>query len=301
MDSQAGAMVVASFAADALALGVHWIYDTDRVAREFGPVKSYLKPGPDSYHPSKPLGGFTHYGDQMLVLLESLAEKGGFDLHDFAKRWKDLFTDYDGYYDKATKATLENLMQGRGPEASGSSSTDLAGGSRVAPLVYVYRNDLDGLVAAVKAQTVMTHNNPLVVSCAEFLARTAWKVLQGLTPTEAMQDVVREPFAQKELVAFVDQGMASVKEDTVTAVKRFGQVCGADGAFPSTVHLVLKYEKDLREGMIQNVLAGGDSSGRGMAVGMIVGAHLIEEALPQEWKDGLKAYGRITELLSRLP
>ena len=33
-------------------------------------------PAQDGYHPTKPLGGQTHYGDQTLVLLESLLTLG---------------------------------------------------------------------------------------------------------------------------------------------------------------------------------------------------------------------------------
>jgi hypothetical protein len=35
-------MVLTSFAGDALALGAHWICDSDRIAREFGRVERFL-------------------------------------------------------------------------------------------------------------------------------------------------------------------------------------------------------------------------------------------------------------------
>ncbi len=46
-------MVLASFAADSLALGVHWIYDTDKIKKDFGRVDTLRKPLRDSYHPTK--------------------------------------------------------------------------------------------------------------------------------------------------------------------------------------------------------------------------------------------------------
>ena len=36
MQDNARAMVLASFAADSLALGVHWIYDASKIANEYG-------------------------------------------------------------------------------------------------------------------------------------------------------------------------------------------------------------------------------------------------------------------------
>jgi hypothetical protein len=44
MTTQATAMVLASFAADSLALGAHWIYDTAEIDRRFGRVDRLLKP-----------------------------------------------------------------------------------------------------------------------------------------------------------------------------------------------------------------------------------------------------------------
>ncbi len=103
MTSKAKTMVLASFAADSLALGVHWIYDAARIASEYGRVESFLKPKENSYHSTKDMGEFTHYGDQQVVLLESLAAKKSFDLNDFSERWQNLFRNYKGYFDGPPK------------------------------------------------------------------------------------------------------------------------------------------------------------------------------------------------------
>jgi hypothetical protein len=44
-------------------------------------------------------------------------------------------------------------------------------------------------------------------------------------------------------------------------------------AFPATVHLIAKFEDRLEEGMIENVMAGGDSAGRGLLADLVLGAH----------------------------
>ena len=48
------------------------------------------------------------------------------------------------------------------------------------------------------------------------------------------------------------------------------------------------------------MMAGGDSAARGMAVGMVLGAHLGVEAIPQEWIEGLKKREEIEELLYKI-
>ena len=294
-------MVLASFVADSLALGVHWIYDTEQIEKEFGRVDTLLTPGSDSYHPTKERGEFTHYGDQTLVLLESLAAKRGFDLDDFATRWRRLFERYDGYYDQATKATLQNFSLEKGPVDAGSPSNDLSGASRVAPLVFCYQDDLDTLVEAARDQTRMTHNNPDVIDGAEFFARVSWLVLRGTPPIPAIEEVSNERFDKSSLWHWVRDGIESKDVESVSAIARFGQSCHVDDAFAGVVHLIAKYENNLEEALVQGVMAGGDSAGRGMVVGMVLGAHLGEQGLPGHWVSGLQRRREIVDLLDKLP
>jgi ADP-ribosylglycohydrolase len=293
-------MVLASFAADSLALGVHWIYDAAKIKRDFGRVDTLRKPLPGSSHSTKDVGEFTHYGDQTFVLLQSVASQRGFELSDFSKRWQALFKAYRGYYDQATKKTLQNLAQGISIEEAGSSSTELSGAARIAPLVFLYYKDPETLVTAAKAQTRMTHNNPMVIDSAEFFARLCCKVLGGTAPAEAMSEVADQRFKGSPLSAWVKEGMNSAGEESVSAIARFGQSCHAEDAFPSVVHSIAKYEKDLKEALVQTVMAGGDSAARGLAVGMVLGAHLGDAGLPKEWVSGLKKGDDIIRLLDQI-
>lgn len=300
MQDNARAMVLASFAADSLALGVHWIYDASKIANEYGRVERFIKPKENSYHPTKDKGDFTHYGDQQLVLLESVAATNGFDLNDFSERWQGLFQDYNGYFDAATKGTLRNFSKGNSPHNSGSPSDDLAGASRIAPLVLCFSNNLDELVEAAKVQTRMTHRDPLTVRCAEFFARAAWKSLRGTPPATAVTEVTEEIFPETIIAEWVAEGLDSINMDSVAAIGSFGQSCHTSDAFPGVIHLIAKYEHDLREGLIQSVMAGGDNAARGMAVGMILGAYLGEEHLPEPWITELKKGKEIQNHLSQI-
>lgn len=139
MTHHAQDMVKAGLAADSLALGVHWIYDVDEIRSVHGRVDQLLAPGPGSYHPTKQKGEFTHYGDQTLVLLESVCKSGGFEVDRFFNDWQAFFTDYSGYMDMATRGTLRNIEKGKGPDRCGSASNDIAGAARMAPIVLYHR------------------------------------------------------------------------------------------------------------------------------------------------------------------
>ncbi len=297
------ALVLGSFAGDALALGSHWIYDPHRIARDFGRTDTLTAPPPDSYHAGKQAGDFTHYGDQTLVLLESLAACRGFDLQDFARRWRALFQDYRGYRDGASRKTLERFEFGTGPENSGSTSVDLAGASRLAPLVYALHRQPEALVAAARAQTKMTHAATNVVDAAEFFARATLLALEGAAPRSALERAATATFATPDIPAWVRKGLASVEQDTVTALNALGPTCHVDEALPGVVHCIAKYPDAPQEAMVQCVMAGGDSSARVMLVAMVLLAWPENgglAALPQAWITGLRKGADIERHLQAL-
>lgn len=297
MREKAKAAVLAAFAADSLALGVHWIYNTRVIDKKLGRVEILLKPEIASFHKGKEKGDFTHYGDQTLVLMESVTAKSGFDLDDFAHRWQALFEDYAGYIDGASKETLKHFAAGKSPEESGSDSSDLGGAARIAPLLHHYLDNPDQLVAASKAQTAMTHNHPLVVASAAFFARVGWQVLNGATPVVAIEKEAATYADNDPIRRMVEEGLNSRDKDTRTAISEFGQMCEIDAAQPATIHLIAKYEDNLKEALVENVMAGGDSSARGLLTGMVLGARHGIDAIPADWLSGLTRHRRIMELL----
>jgi ADP-ribosylglycohydrolase len=300
MKEKSKAMVLSSFAADSLALGVHWIYNTRVIDKKFGRVDHFIKPERPTYHPTKDLGEFTHYGDQTLILLESIAECDGFNLTDFSERWQGLFDNYDGYVDGATKGTLENLASGKSPAESGSGSGDLAGASRIASLVYIYRNDLQELIAGARAQTAFTHNNSAVIKSAAFFATITHQILAGTAPIAAIERVQKDEFHSDPFKEWIQMGLESAARDSRQAILDFGQMCEIPAAFPGVVHLIVKYENDLKTALIENVMAGGDSAGRGLLVGLVLGAHLGMDAIATEWLNDMKAYPQIVDMLAKI-
>ena len=300
MQDKSKAMVLASFAADSLALGVHWIYNTRVIDKKYGRVEGYLKPERPTYHPTKERGAFTHYGDQTLVLLESVTECNGFNLSDFSDRWQALFKQYDGYVDKATKGTLENLAAGKPPSTSGSASDDLAGAARIASLVYVYRNDPQALIAGARAQTAFTHNHSDVIESAAFFATVTAQILAGASPLAAIEQAQKDADYPAPVKAWIEMGLTSAAQETRQTILDFGQMCETPAAFPAVIHLIAKYENNLKDALIENVMAGGDSASRGLLVGMILGAHLGMAAIPPKWLDEMKAYRQICDMLASL-
>lgn len=300
MQTHAQAMVLASFAADSLALGVHWIYDTNRLAEEFGRVNELLAPQPGGYHQHRHRGEFTHYGDQSFHLLQHLvSHRGEFDPAAYARDWRELFTGYDGYLDQATKATLANMAAGA--PMPGSPSTDLGGAARMAPLIYRYRDDLDRLVQAVREQTAMTHTGAGVEEGALFIARSCYAILHGADIQEAFIQALDCGIGDVDLELRLSRSLVMEDQSVLEAVREFGQMCAVTAALPGAVYTALRHRDDLERALVETVMAGGDSAARGMVVGMVLGAALDRTAIPQRWLKNMVKCGEIEAALAQLP
>lgn len=296
-------MVFGSFIGDALALGPHWIYHQKELKQRFGHILTYLPPA-TAYHTGKQAGDFTHYGDQTLLLLRSLTETGHFDLHHFANVWREFWEDPEttSYHDGATKATLSHLKAGAAPESSASSSSDLGGASRIAPL-FLLEWENDGLLfASARAQTAFTHGDPAVIDAAEFFARVALSVLKGSTIPEALEKTAALPHWKALPADWILAAEKSSSSDSTDgeALEDHGLTCHVPDAFTGVCHLLLRHPEAPATGLIENVNAGGDSAARGMILGLVYGARFPVSLWQKEWLDDLRARREIDRLIEKL-
>ena len=149
LNNRRAGLLFGSFSAEALSLGVHWIYDPQELVREHGRVTHYKAPGD----------------------------------------WLGMWPTYDDYVDKATKATLANLQNGVGTTDAGSESDEIAGPARIAPLVaFLAESTEDEIVRAAVEQTRLTHRSPEAEQAATFLAKASYRILHGASLGDTIRE-----------------------------------------------------------------------------------------------------------------
>ena len=301
MQSQLKALLLGSFIGDALSMGSLWIYNPKMIERKFGRVTDYNLPEANKYHPKKESGDFTHYGDQTLMLLESIADQRAFDLSDFSTRWQQLFNNYEGYVDGATKETLDHLSSGIAAEKAGSSSNDLAGASRIAPLLIAYaQKDFNEVQSVVEEQTAMTHNDAQVIESATFFARVVFRIFEGIGVEEAIEYAALFDYNHLPAEEWLELAINHLELDSVSALQKLGQDCHINHAFPATLYLLLKYGDSFETANIENIMAGGDSAARGLIIGMVLGSKYGLENIPEKWITDLNAFTTIDKYFKTL-
>ncbi len=280
-------LIYGAFIADAISLGPHLIYNTEDIYRHYHPIKGYSDPVIVPYHKGKKAGDLTHYGDQSLALLKSIAATRGFDFHSFKKSWLSLMTKGELYIDQATEDSIGLLQD----SDTGASNSELGGLARSAPLFAVDHVTEDMIVTQIR----MTHNEELTTIIARFFIRVILEVLNGSTVGDAMErhSNIHEFVYDSYENALVD------KSSIIEGIKAIGQSCSSRYVLPCILTVLLK-EEDFRTAITANAYAGGDSASRAMILGMIYGARDGFEKLPSEWVRNLNAYEEIEACLIAL-
>jgi ADP-ribosylglycohydrolase len=242
------------------------------------------------FHAGKEAGDLTHYGDQAFELLISVSTGNEFDPDNFMSRWRAMFKgSYKDFLDEATVQTLEQFGECTSYTECVSRSSELGGASRIAPLLVVYHHKLDGLIDAAIEQTRLTHNDPMVMESAAFFAETVYEVIQGKTPAQAMESVIKNSSERYgHILDLIKSGLGSGDKPTKEALASFGSGNDVKEALPLTIHLIAKYENDFTKAITENIMLGGDSAARGMLIGMIVGAQTGMNGIPAGWFVGLR-------------
>lgn len=271
-------LVLSTLVSDAYSLGAHWIYDEKQLEtldlnwEELNEPKSI-------WHKGKVIGDFTHYGDQTLWLYNFLEDKKSFDASEYIKYWKSKIESYNGYIDGATRETLENIKNDVTP--TGSLSTDLSIIGRITPLLLVSKSKEDFLENVEKFVSC-THNSNEAIVSSKFFASLLLKVLLGESIEESILEL-KDSFDTK-IQAYIINGIASKINDTFTTIREFGPACDIEGGFEGVIHLLCKYD-NLKDMLIANAKAGGDTSSRAMIATMIFMAQKDKKLsqIPTSW------------------
>lgn len=330
---------------DALCLGSHYEYDAQKIFRAYGdkPIEKFMSPGEmmggqthgigwgeRNYHPGKSAGGTTDYGDYNVVVLEHLSSTAvpprAFDVSTMIGHWMNrLENGWGSWICTMTKETYAQVRQGVPVERLGGISNAMAI-RHVAAHGY-YENEEE--LADVARACMFTHKNSEALGGGEFFARVTHRVINGLSPQEAIETVavqmggfVESKVAQAiaKFTEATDPESALSKEPFVddlalTSMARLwdigrsepikvGKASPTEGTLPGAVYFILKYANEaegLKKALQANAMVGGDNASRSIAIGMVLGAYKGVNAIPSEWKETLDQWEYCENLLNTLP
>jgi ADP-ribosylglycohydrolase len=264
------AALMGALVADAAALGLHWIYDPARIetiARTHG-GPAFVPPDAANYdgvkgyfaHGARQNGMLTQYGEVLHLAIRSLNHTGRvFDQAAYQSAYAARFGPgggYVGYIDRVMRGTLANLAAGQ-TDPSGIDDDQLPALAAL-PALIVAGHDTDALIRAIR----VTNVNDIATDHALTFARLLALVLQG-TP---LHDALRETATTKTL----HDALENTQPATDYAEKT-GRACHLPMGLPLSFHIMQNADSYL-QAITANILAGGDSAGRAIIIGAVMGA-----------------------------
>lgn len=183
-DSQTRAynLVLGALVADAAAMGLHWLYDQDRILEVAPEAPEFLDPTPAHFegypaffaHKGRKSGEQSQYGEQVLVMLRALlANDRNYDAALYADHFRAHFGyggKYVGYIDHATRGTLDNFRRSEDEAMrlakaipfDGDPMVTVAMASKVGALIQQYSGD--ALRERFEQAARMTHDDDALVA-----------------------------------------------------------------------------------------------------------------------------------------
>jgi len=276
-DIKSEELLLSTLAADTYCLGSHWIYDGDVLKNLTINWEELNKPHV-SWHEGKGKGDFTHYGDQITILNDFLKDKTSFCVEEYMLHWREEMKTFKGYVDGSTKETIENIDKDL-LIPCGSNSADMSIIGKIIPLLKVSKSK-EEFLTNTKLFAQATHNNADVLEAMDFFSNLLLEVLEGKKITQSISKL-KEGYSQN-IQDHIESGINSKDEDTYLAISKFGSACPTEYCFPSTIHMLFKYD-NYQEALIENAKSGGDSSARAMIIAYLLTAQESIDIVPEQW------------------
>jgi ADP-ribosylglycohydrolase len=269
-------LVLTSLVADSYCLGTHWIYDENQLINNDINWEELNAPMA-IWHKGKSAGDFTHYGDQNYWLYEFLKDKNSFNEKEFLDFWFEKMKTYTGYIDGASRNTILNIENGVVP--SGANSHDLSIVGRIVPLLKVSKTKEEFLQNVGKF-VKLTHNSKEALQSADFFANLLLLVLENNEIEKSILELKNsyDSFFQE----MIEKGINSKNSDTFETIRTFGPACDINSGFSGVIHLLCKYD-NLKDMLVANSKAGGDTSARAMISSVIFLANKQISEIPKNW------------------
>lgn len=282
-EARAG-VVLGALVADAATMGLHWLYEPARLAsiaentdpvflpadpRNFDDAKGYFA------HEGKRGGDLSQYGAVLSLAMKSLVAGGGKpDIADYQRRYLAFFGpggEWKGYIDRPTRGALANLgttVDENTPEVTGIDDDQMPALSPV-PAVVAACPDHADLEARVTGMVRVTNDNSLASEAAMMTARLILSTLHGEELSTALASEAEG--AGEMLQLLLTKALDMADQSSVDVAGQFGRACHVQQGMPVVFH-ILNMVETFEDGVRKNILAGGDSCGRAMALGSILGA-----------------------------
>ena len=310
------AAILGALVADSAALGLHWLYDPERIAQvEQSKGLVFLQPDAQDYagvsgyfaHDRKQSGDSSGYGELCQLMLRHFAQHGQFDRIAYQTEYRNYFGPgggYRGYVDSPPRQTLQTLLPLKPEEfleRSGADDDQFAALATVPVVVATHIGSQDALKSKIEQIVRLTNHNDTAVAAAQYAGLVLHDVLNGNPIAGALNHSL--PHAGEKLQPLVKEALQTSTLDCTAIGKRFGTACHVMEGMPVIAHIA-RHVPGYRAAIEENIRIGGDSCGRSIMLGAIMAAHTSQQSdltsIPLEWLARLRNLPEVAQAVAKL-
>lgn len=288
-----------------------WCHDPDNTFLACDDGERQFGLGPDGEKP----GAFTDDTQMAVALAQSLVACGGFDADDVRRRYTAWYRG-EGFGGRArgTGGTIRTALETGAPVDLRAGGQYVGNGAamRVAPIGVWYRDDLNGLIAAARADARLTHDSPeaeagsvaVAVAIASALREEDGDVLHDvLTALARPDDDKYHSLRFTAVYASLRAAQASRDRNAPATVAMYRLGFDSTGNVVDTVATAMVasvgvYEQTFEEAVCDAIEFGGDTDTRA-AIAAAIHAAREGSTIPARWH-GVEAREELLALDARL-
>jgi ADP-ribosylglycohydrolase len=209
MDRISGA-IIGALIGDALGLGCHWYYDLDAMRRDYGPwIADYTTPKAGRYHGGMKAGQLSQSGLILVMLLQSVVERGEYREDDFTRRLdEELFPLLDGtpangpggYTSQSIReAYAKRVMQHKTWHETGGHADTTEAAERAIVLAVRYAQQPQKVAEFVSSNCLLTQCDEAIVAMTTAYNLVLSRLVAGEKMTPAISDSLMQLVRSGEL------------------------------------------------------------------------------------------------------
>ncbi len=225
----------------------------------------------------------TQYGEVLRLAIRSIEGAGGFDVAAYQTAFTAHFGpggSYQGYIDRPTRGALTHILAEKTPSGI---DDDQHPAIATLPAILARYHGTPDLPAMIKTAMEVTNVNDIAAAYSAAFADLLARVIAGEALGSALEAAAAG--ADDLIRADLSEGLTTTEPSSVDYGETTGRACHLPMSGRLMFH-ILKHSADFTEAVERNNLTGGDSAGRAILIGAVMGAkHGIatEKGIPLGW------------------
>lgn len=322
--------IMGALIGDALSLGCHWYYDLDALKTDNGWVSDYTPSKPDRtdrfahiakfrYDAGLRAGDVSQTGQVLILLLESVAERGTYAEDDFTSRLDIFLETLDGtsmsgrFSDWAVRDIYTLRKSGIDWSKVGSAADTAEAAIRATVLAALFYSDPERLARECYRNILLTHKDPYIAEQSLSFALTVAAFINGTPLPEiknhmgslAQNEAIREFVPSYDCLAQVADGAVAVKspitiEPASLIAQLHGLHCTMGTMLPSAYYFIHRYPDNFEMAVLSAVNSGGNNMARAALTGALSGAMVGLKGIPERFITGLEDHQRLLHMAEKV-